>query len=319
MASTTTTQLFLTLSLLSLLAYSAHAQLSTNFYANTCPNLPTIVRNGMRQAVNRERRLGASILRLFFHDCFVNGCDASILLDDTATFTGEKNAAPNRNSARGFEVIDSIKSQVEASCNATVSCADILALAARDGVVLLGGPTWNVPLGRRDARTASQSGANSQIPGPSENLSSLISKFAAKGLSARDMTVLSGAHTIGQAQCRTFRNRIYNDTNIDANFAATRRANCPATGGDANLAPLDIQTPARFDNNYYGNLVARRGLLHSDQELFNGGSQDSLVRSYSTDGTSFARDFSAAMVRMGNISPLTGTNGEIRLNCRRVN
>ncbi|KAJ8465349.1 hypothetical protein OPV22_027901 [Ensete ventricosum] len=86
--------------------------------------------------------MGASILRLFFHDCFVNGCDGSILLDDTATFTGEKNAGPNANSVRGFDVIDTIKSNVEAACPGTVSCADILALAARDGVVLLGGPSW---------------------------------------------------------------------------------------------------------------------------------------------------------------------------------
>lgn len=59
------------------------------------------------------------------------------MLDDTPTFTGEKNAGPNANSARGFEVIDAIKKQVEASCKATVSCADILALAARDGVSLV--------------------------------------------------------------------------------------------------------------------------------------------------------------------------------------
>lgn len=69
--------------------------------------------------------------------CCVQGCDGSILLDDTATFTGEQNALPNRNSARGFEVIDAIKTRVEAACANTVSCADILALAARDGVVLV--------------------------------------------------------------------------------------------------------------------------------------------------------------------------------------
>ncbi|KAJ6674789.1 PEROXIDASE 72-RELATED [Salix viminalis] len=289
------TKLFVTLCVLPLLASSfCSAQLSANFYASSCPNLQTIVRNAMTTAVNGQPRLGASILRLFFHDCFVNGCDGSILLDDTATFTGEKNANPNRNSARGFEVIDTIKTRVEAACNATVSCADILALSARDGVVLLGGPSWTVPLGRRDARTASQS------------------------LSASDMTALSGGHTIGFARCTTFRNRIYNDTNINAAFATTRRAGCPASGGDARLAPLD-NTQTRFDNNYYTNLVAQRGLLHSDQELFNGGSQDALVRSYSTNGATFARDFAAAMVRMGNISPLTGRNGEIRRNCRAVN
>ncbi|CAN1233785.1 Peroxidase 52 [Linum perenne] len=235
--------------IVSVLSPSGDAQLAGNFYARTCPNVQGIVRGAMREAVNREPRLGASIMRLFFHDCFVNGCDGSVLLDDTTTFTGEKNANANRNSVRGFEVIDTIKTRVERACSGTVSCADILAIAARDGVVLLGGPSWQVLLGRRDARTASQT----------------------------------------------------------------------ATGtGDANLAPLDF-SPNRFDNAYYRELVAQRGLLHSDQQLFSGGSQDALVRTYSTNVNAFARDFANAMIRMGNLSPLTGANGEIRLNCRIIN
>lgn len=143
--------------------------------------------------------------------------------------------------------------------------------------------------------------------------------FAAKGLSASDLTVLSGGHTIGQAQCQFFRNRIYNETNIDTNFATSRKANCPSSGGNTNLSPLETLTPTRFDNNYYRDLVAQRGLLHSDQVLFNGGSQDALVRTYSANGVAFLRDFAAAMVKMGKISPLTGTSGEIRKNCRVVN
>lgn len=67
--------------------------------------------------------------------CVFQGCDASVLLDDNATFKGEKTAIPNANSLRGFDVIDDIKSLVETLCNRTVSCADILALAARDAVV----------------------------------------------------------------------------------------------------------------------------------------------------------------------------------------
>lgn len=310
---------FVILFITSALVCFANGQLSANFYAYTCPNVQTIVQKAMAAAVNKEPRIGASILRLFFHDCFVNGCDGGILLDDTANFIGEKTAPPNNRSARGFEVIDTIKSNVEAACKATVSCADILALAARDGVALLGGPTWTVLLGRRDARTASFSGARSQIPPPTSSLSSLISFFAAKGLSARDMTALSGSHTIGQARCTSFRAHIYNDTDIDPTFAATRRANCPLSGGDFNLAPLDLQTPTKFENNYYKNLLVRRGLLHSDQELFNGGSQDSLVRTYSSNEAAFRSDFVAGMIKMGNISPLTGTKGEIRRNCRVVN
>jgi hypothetical protein len=65
------------------------------------------------------------------------GCDASILLDDTPTFTGEKNAGANANSVRGYEVIDAIKTQVEAACKGIVSCADIVALASRDAVNLV--------------------------------------------------------------------------------------------------------------------------------------------------------------------------------------
>uniref|UniRef100_A0A0A0KBR0 peroxidase n=2 Tax=Cucumis sativus TaxID=3659 RepID=A0A0A0KBR0_CUCSA len=265
--------------------------------------------------------MGASILRLFFHDCFVNGCDGSILLDDTSSFTGEKNANPNRNSARGFDVIDNIKTAVEKACPGVVSCADILAIAARDSVVLLGGPSWNVKLGRRDSTTASQSQANNDIPGPTSSLSQLSSRFSALGLSSTDLVALSGGHTIGQARCTTFRSRIYsNSSNIESSFARTRQSNCPNTSGtgDNNLAPLDF-TPTSFDNNYYKNLVQNKGLLQSDQVLFNGGSTDSVVQNYANAPARFLSDFAAAMVKMGDIAPLTGSNGQIRKNCRMVN
>ena len=67
----------------------------------------------------------------------MQGCDASVLLDDTGDFIGEKTAPPNLNSLRGFEVIDAIKSELESVCPETVSCADILATVARDSVVLV--------------------------------------------------------------------------------------------------------------------------------------------------------------------------------------
>ncbi|CAD6217434.1 unnamed protein product [Miscanthus lutarioriparius] len=129
----------------------------------------------------------------------------------------------------------------------------------------------------------------------------------------------AGAHTVGQAQCQNYQARIYNDANINAAFAASLRAGCPAAGGGGASAPLDASTPNAFDNAYYGDLVAQQGLLHSDQELFNGGSTDGLVRSYAASSARFSSDFAAAMVKMGGIGVLTGSSGEVRRNCRRVN
>ncbi|GER28117.1 peroxidase family protein [Striga asiatica] len=301
---------------------SSSAQLSTSYYEKTCPNVFTTVKSAVKSAVDKEKRMGASLLRLHFHDCFVQGCDGSVLLDDTSSFTGEQTARPNSNSLRGFDVIDDIKSKVEYVCPGIVSCADILAIAARDSVVLLGGPTWEVKVGRKDSKTASLSAANSGvIPPPTSNLDDLINKFKAKGLSTKDMVVLSGAHTIGQARCTVFRGRIYNESNIEASLARTRQGTCPrASGsGDNNLAPLDFQSPTSFDNAYFKNLVAQKGLMHSDQVLYNGGSTDSIVGSYSKDPKAFEKDFADAMIRMGDISPLTGSNGEIRKVCGKPN
>ncbi|PON53549.1 Plant peroxidase [Parasponia andersonii] len=309
----------LCLVLFSLLIGIASAQLSSNFYDSSCPSVLSTIQSEVKTAVSNEARMGASLLRLHFHDCFVNGCDGSILLDDTANFTGEKNAGPNANSVRGFDVIDTIKTKLEGSCPGVVSCADILAVAARDSVVQLGGPTWTVRLGRRDSTTASQSAANSNIPAPTLNLSGLITSFSNKGFTTKELVALSGSHTIGQARCTTFRARLYNEANIDSSFATSTKANCPSSGGDNNLSPLDVTSPTTFDNAYFKNLVSKKGLLHSDQQLFSGGSTDSQVSAYSSNPGSFKTDFANAMVKMGNLSPLTGSQGQIRKNCRKVN
>ncbi|KAJ4710276.1 Peroxidase [Melia azedarach] len=306
--------------LLSVISSQCGAQLSSTFYDSTCPNALNTIRTGVRTAISRERRMAASLIRLHFHDCFVQGCDASILLGDSSSIDSEQNAINNFRSVRGYEVIDSVKSQLEGICPGVVSCADIVAVAARDASFAVGGPSWTVRLGRRDSTTASRSLAESNLPSFRDSLDRLISLFGSKGLSARDMVALSGSHTIGQAQCVTFRDRIYNNQSvIDAGFASTRRRQCPATGGNGNLAPLDLVTPNSFDNNYFKNLIQRKGLLESDQVLFNGGSTDSIVDEYSKNPSKFKSDFAAAMIKMGDISPLTGSAGQIRKVCNIVN
>ncbi|WCJ34032.1 Peroxidase superfamily protein [Euphorbia peplus] len=217
-----------------LLNRHSNAQLSATFYARTCPNVSTIVSNVIRQAIQSDPRISASLLRLHFHDCFVNGCDASLLLDSTSSIQSEKFAPLNNNSTRGFDVVDKIKTAVESACPGVVSCADILALAAESSVSLSGGPHWNVLLGRRDGMTANPGGAQTYIPSPFATLDVLIAKFNAVGLDIIDLVALSGAHTFGRARCLSFSNRLYDfngtgspDPTLNARYLSTLQQRCP--------------------------------------------------------------------------------------------
>lgn len=297
------------------------------FYDRSCPKAREIVNSIVAKAVAKEARMAASLLRLHFHDCFVKGCDASILLDSTGSIISEKGSNPNRNSARGFEVIDEIKSALEKECPKTVSCADIMALSARDSTVLTGGPSWEVPLGRRDSRSASLSGSNNNIPAPNNTFQTILTKFKLQGLNVVDLVALSGSHTIGNARCTSFRQRLYNqsgngkpDYSLQQSLAAQLRNRCPRSGGDQNLFFLDFASPKKFDNSYFKNILASKGLLNSDQVLLtkNEASME-LVKKYAESNELFFEQFSKSMVKMGNISPLTGSRGEIRKSCRKIN
>ncbi|KAL5832210.1 hypothetical protein ACOSQ4_017564 [Xanthoceras sorbifolium] len=302
------------------------AQLCPTFYATSCPNVSSIVRDVVRQARQSDARLGAKIIRVHFHDCFVNGCDGSVLLDDADGIQTERSAIPNQ-SLSGLDVVDNIKTALESVCPGVVSCADILALASEILVSLDGGPTWEVQLGRRDSRTANLAGT-SAIPLANDGFTLVQQKFTDQGLDSTDLVALSGAHTFGKAQCVTFRNRLYNfdgngnpDPTIDATYLQTLRQNCPQNSGNSTRSDLDPTTPNGFDSNYFTNLQNNRGLLQSDQELFSTSGADTvaIVNRFAGSQTQFFDTFGDSMIKMGNIRTLTGTNGEIRTNCRRIN
>ncbi|KAA8546780.1 hypothetical protein F0562_003209 [Nyssa sinensis] len=193
--------LLLLLLILSTTIAAAAGQLRPGYYLETCPKAELIVRDVIKKAMIREPRNAASVMRLQFHDCFVNGCDASLLLDDTPNMLGEKLSLSNINSLRSYEVIDEVKEELEKACPETVSCADIVVMAARDAVSLTGGPHWEVKLGREDSLTASQEDSDNIMPSPRANASSLIDLFDKFNLSIKDLVALSGSHSIGKGRC----------------------------------------------------------------------------------------------------------------------
>ncbi|KAM7530761.1 hypothetical protein LguiB_034171 [Lonicera macranthoides] len=298
--------------------------LKVGFYEKTCPNAEAIVKKTIDQTIAVAPSLAAPLLRMHFHDCFVRGCEGSILLN-SSTNQAEKNAPPNL-SLRGFQIIDKAKSAVEKACPGVVSCADIVALTARDVTVAMKGPFWKVETGRRDGNVSILNEALQNLLSPFANITTLKQGFLSRGLSGKDLVVLSGGHTIGTSHCPSFTNRLYNftgkgdtDPSLDPNYIAKLKSKCKP-GDQTTLAEMDPGSYKTFDEGYYTLVAKRRGLFQSDSALL----ADSETKAYvklqaTTHGSTFFNDFGVSMVKMGRIGVLTGTAGEIRRVCTKIN
>lgn len=305
------------------LCVSADEGLALNFYDKTCPAAYSAVENVVGEYISKAPSLAAPLLRMHFHDCFVRGCDGSVLLNSTNSTKAEKDAFPNL-SLRGFQVIDAAKAAVEKICPGVVSCADIVALVARDGVHMLGGPFWNVPTGRRDGVVSIANEALTKLPAPTANFSQLTSIFASNGLDVQDLVVLSGAHTIGVSHCTSFTNRLYNftgkgdmDPSLDKYYAAHLKIKCKPAD-NTTIVEMDPGSSRIFDTHYYMNLKARRGLFQSDAALLTNNEAQAYVN-IELQASTFFSDFGMSMEKMGRIGVLTGSAGQIRRRCAFIN
>ncbi|KAJ9550292.1 hypothetical protein OSB04_014337 [Centaurea solstitialis] len=265
--------------------------LKLGFYKKTCPPAEAIVKRATANYIYRAPSLAASLLRVHFHDCFVRGCDGSVLLNSTKSNQAEKDGPPNL-SLRGFQVIDAAKTAVEAACPGVVSCADILALVARDAIHQIKGPFWQVPLGRRDGRVSIAS-ESLTLPAPFASITQLKAQFASKGLSVKDLVVLSGD----------------TDPSLDPKYIPQLKSICfPAD--QTTLLAMDSGSVGSFDEHYYTTVLKKRGLFQSDAALLNDKKTSAYVKFQAqTRGSTFFKDFQESMMKMGKIGVLTGKDG----------
>ncbi|KAE8720104.1 Peroxidase 41 [Hibiscus syriacus] len=257
----------------------------------------------------------------FFHDCLPNGSDGSILISSTAFNKAERDADINLSlPGDPFVLIVQVKTALELACPNTVSCSDILAVATSDLVTMLGGPYYNIYLGRKDSRSSSASSIEGKLPKPTMGMPQLINLFASSGFTVQEMVALSGAHTVGFSHCKEFSSNIGIDTHYNPRFTQALKQACADYPKNPTLSVFnDIMTPNKFDNSYYQNLPKGLGLLESDHVFYSDPRTRPFLELYAKDQNKFFQDFAKAMQKLSVYGIKTGRRGEIRRRCDAVN
>ncbi|KAK1677676.1 hypothetical protein QYE76_038524 [Lolium multiflorum] len=303
--------------------------LKLNYYSKSCPRAEEIVREQVKIHYGQHKNTAVSWVRALFHDCIVKSCDASLLLQtDAAAGVVSEQSSKRSFGMKNFRYIDDIKSALERACPGTVSCADLLVLAARDGVALIGGPA-DIPMrtGRRDARASYYGEVERYVPNHNDSVSTVLSRFASMGVDAEGTVALLGGHSVGRVHCFNLVARLYPavDGAFEPGYGAFLRKRCPSahpiedTNLDVTYARNDKDTPNVIDNMYHKNLLRGRGLLLVDQGLATDPRTAPFVRKMAADNAYFLDRFAAALVKMSENGPLTGDKGEIRKDCKFVN
>ncbi|KAG0473407.1 hypothetical protein HPP92_015264 [Vanilla planifolia] len=309
-----------------LLSCSTSAKLKLDYYQTSCPRVHEIISEVITTKQINSPTTAAGALRLFFHDCFVSGCDASVLISSNHFNKAERGAEINLSlPGDAFDAIIRAKTALELQCPGVVSCADILAIATRDLVSMLGGPFYPVRLGRKDSLSSSAADAESNLARPNASIDQIISLFASKGFTVRELVALSGAHTVGFSHCQEYADRIFHfnkggplasDPTMNPKLAQALQKACANYQKDPTIATFnDIMTPGKFDNMYYQNLLRGLGLLNTDQKMAADPRTAPLVRLYAANQTAFFDHFSHAMQKLGLYNVKTARKGEVRRRC----
>ncbi|KAG8067074.1 hypothetical protein GUJ93_ZPchr0005g14674 [Zizania palustris] len=303
------------------------------------------VRKEVEKAIKCDSGVGAALVRLVFHDCWVNGCDGSVLLDKTPYSInngGTEKAAVNNIGLAGFDVIDVIKAKL----GAAVSCADIVVLAGRDAAAILsrGRITYAVETGRKDGVVSSAAAADATLPTSTMEFQQLKDNFARKGFTQGELVILSGAHSIGVSHLSSFHDRLDSSTatpidgryaaalakDVDAQKAAqmtpdpTEKNNIrdmtskfrKASGYDA--TGVDTAAVGALDNSYYHANLQNMVLFKSDWVLRTDDDAATDLVEYRDNATKWDNDFADAMAKLSKL-PAEGSHFEIRKNCRTTN
>ncbi|KAH9735326.1 peroxidase 21 [Citrus sinensis] len=294
--------------------YSGMSELQFNYYAQSCPKAEEIIKQQVVQLYYKHGNTAVSWVRNLFHDCAVKSCDASLLLE-TVTGVASEQASERSFGMRNFKYVSTIKAALEAECPLKVSCADIVALSAREGIVMLGGPRIPIKTGRRDSRVSYLAEVEKFIPNHNDSIATALSVFNSIGIDDEGVVALYGAHSVGRVHCANLVHRLYPtvDPTLNPVYAEYLKGRCPTPDPDPDAvvyARNDRETPMILDNNYYKNIINHKGLLIVDQQLASDPRTTPFVQKMAADNSYFHEQFSRAIALLSENNPLTGDQGE---------
>ncbi|KAK9750544.1 hypothetical protein RND81_02G204100 [Saponaria officinalis] len=291
--------------------------LKVGFYLGLCPvDIEASIKVLIQDAFSKDSTILPAFLRMQFHDCFVNGCDASILIDGESS---EKKADANL-SVRGYELIDTLKAFAEAQCPGVVSCADLIAIITTEVLRLGGGPEYAVQTGRCDGLKSDVNDVD--LPGPSISAQQSIAIFGAKKFTPQEMVALLGCHTVGITHCMFFEDRLYPGTgDMDPTLRNQLITVCPKDMNSNNFTNLDQNPPSsnKVDNSFFDQINKKRGVLHIDQDLASNSLTKRFVTQFAQNQVLSNSILASSMLKLQALDVLTGNQGEIRQNCRIFN
>ncbi|KAF7818598.1 peroxidase 21 [Senna tora] len=279
------------------------SQLELNYYATSCPRAEEIIKQQVVQLYYKHGNTAVSWVRNLFHDCMVKTSARSFGM-------------------RNFKYVDTIKAAVEVECPSTVSCADIVALSARDGILMLGGPRIEVKTGRRDSTESFVSVVEDYIPNHNDSMSLVLSRFQSLGIDVEAAVALLGTYKLTLNSNIHFRLYPTVDPTLDPDYAVYLKGRCPTPNPDPTAvlyARNDRETPMLLDNFYFKNILKHKGLLRVDEFLATDPRTSPYVQKMAADNAYFYQQFSRAILLLSEINPLTGHQGQIRKDCRYVN
>ncbi|XP_052163363.1 peroxidase 2-like [Oryza glaberrima] len=322
-------------------AEAGDGELKVGYYDNKCSGVEDIVRSHVIKAIIQDRGIGGSLIRLIFHDCFVRGCDGSVLLNASDENPRPETAAPVSIGLEGFDILEEIKADLERRCPGVVSCADILIFAARDASSILsnGRVRFDVPAGRLDGVVSSADEAQAELPDPTFTIRQLIDNFARKNFTVEELVVLSGAHSVGDGHCSSFTARLAAPPDqITPSYRNLLNYRCSRGGGADpavvnNARDEDLATVARFmpafvgklrpvsalDNTYYRNNLDKVVNFNSDWQLLTQDEARGHVREYADNAALWDHDFAASLLKLSKLPMPVGSKGEIRNKCGAIN